>query len=117
MRKKQLFLCLLLILMFSIPAFAVELRGVVVDAKTGQSLAGANVFIKGTNFGAAADKDGRFFFNFDAAQNFTLVASFMGYKKFEREFAASADLSNLKIEMQVDVFQGEEVVVTGIASK
>ena len=117
MRKKQLFLCLLLILMLSYPAFAVEIKGVVVDAKTDQSLPGANVFVKGTNFGAAADKDGRFFFNYDAAQNFTLVASFIGYKKFEREFAPTADLSNLKIEMQVDVFQGEEVVVTGIASK
>lgn len=117
MRKKQLLLCLLLMVLLSYPAFAMEIRGVVVDFKTNQPLAGANVFIKGTNVGAAADKDGRFFFNFDAAQNFTLVASFMGYKKFEREFAPSADLSNLKIEMQVDVFQGEEVVITGVASK
>lgn len=117
MRKKQLFFCLLLILMLSYPALAVEIKGVVVDAKTGAPLPGANVFVKGTNLGAASNKDGVFVFNFDVAQNFILVASFMGYKKFEREFSPNIDLSNLKIEMEEDVFQGEEVVVTGIASK
>ncbi|HEX9971418.1 MAG TPA: hypothetical protein VGD14_05045 [bacterium] len=37
-----------LILVLSFPALAMEIKGTIVDAKTGQSLPGANVFVKGT---------------------------------------------------------------------
>ncbi len=117
MRKRYLVCNLFLILALSLPLLAADITGVVIDAKTGQPLPGANVFVKGTSFGAASDKEGKFFFKFEPAQNFVIVSSYMGYKKFEKTFSPTDDLSQLKIELQEDVFQGEEVVVTGIASK
>ncbi|MDZ7319771.1 MAG: carboxypeptidase-like regulatory domain-containing protein, partial [candidate division KSB1 bacterium] len=117
MRKRYLLCCLFLILVLSLPALAADISGVVVDARTGQPLPGANVFVKGTSFGAASDKEGKFVFKFEPSQSFVIVSSYMGYKKFEQTFSPSDDLNGLKIELHEDVFQGEEVVVTGIASK
>jgi len=96
----------------------VEIQGVVVDKSKGAPLPGANVIIKGTSVGAATDLDGKFAFGYSAKdQKFTILVSFMGYKSQERELLPTDDLSNLRFELAEDVFLGEAVVVTGIASK
>jgi len=118
--KKLIFLISLLFLIASsLPVFAtqVEIKGVVVDAKTGSPLPGANVFIKGTTIGAASDINGRFAFTYATNKEFILVVRFMGYKTQERRFKPTDNLSNLEFKMKEDVFRGETVVVTGIASK
>jgi TonB-dependent SusC/RagA subfamily outer membrane receptor len=119
MKKFKPIFILGLILALSLPVLAarLEVKGVVISAKTGEPLVGANVFIKDTNAGAATDLNGHFSFVYVTEKEFMLVTRFMGYKTFEKEYLPTDDLSNLKIEMKEDVFHGEEVVVTGIASK
>ena len=117
MRKLVFFFSVALILVVSLPAFAVDIKGVVVDSKTGTPLPGANVYIKGTAIGAATNLNGKFTFSFEPTQDFNLTVSFMGYKTEIKTLSPSDDLSNIRFELVEDVFRGEEIVVTGIASK
>ena len=50
----------LLLLFTTILAQAANIKGVVKDSSTGESLIGATVHIKGTTTGTATDLDGRF---------------------------------------------------------
>lgn len=100
-----------------LPQQVPQINGIVVDEKTSEPLAGANVFIKGATVGAAADRNGQFSFGYDGVNEFTLVASFVGYKQFEKIFSPSDNLSNLRIALTLDAFLSEEIVVTGIASR
>ncbi len=117
MRKLTLLAGLILILGLSLPLFAVDIKGVVVDKKTGTPLPGANVYIRGTSVGAASDLNGKFTFSFEPTRSFNLIVSYIGYKTEVRTLSPGDDLSNLRFELIEDVFKGEEIVVTGIASK
>ncbi|MDZ7357610.1 MAG: carboxypeptidase-like regulatory domain-containing protein, partial [candidate division KSB1 bacterium] len=117
MRKLTFLLCCLLIAALSLPTLAKEIKGVVVDKKTNAPLPGANVYIRGTTFGAATDINGRFSFSYEPTRSFNLTVSYIGYKTEVRTLSPSEDLTNLRFEMIEDVFRGEEIVVTGIASK
>lgn len=101
----------------NIYAQTVQIDGSVIDADTGSPLFGANVVVKGEMVGSATDANGKFSFKFEAAADFTIIVSYMGYKRVERLFSPGDDFSNLVFEMEEDIFMGETVVVTGIASK
>ena len=106
--KKLIFsFSFVLILVLSLPALAVDIKGVVIDKQTGDPLPGANVFIKGTTFGAATDLNGKFIFSFDPMETFYLTASFMGYKSEAKFLSSTDDFSNIRSELEVDVFRGE----------
>ena len=119
MKKTVALLVTVLMVVSSVALFAEqrEISGTVLDAKTGAPLINANVIVEGEMAGAATDVDGKFSFTFDVKETITLVVNYMGYKKQSLELTATARMVNLVIEMEPDVFQGEEVVVTGIASK
>ncbi|MBN2092227.1 carboxypeptidase-like regulatory domain-containing protein, partial [candidate division KSB1 bacterium] len=117
MKKLYFFFSLLFILILSLPGWAFQIKGKVTDIETGEPMAGANIFVKNTNSGTAASADGLFSFSYNANQKFTLIISFMGYKKIEMELSPTSDLSNLTIKMEPDLFRADEIVVTGIASK
>ena len=93
----------------------VQIRGTVIDEETGSPMAGANVVIKGTTIGAAADRDGNFSIDFDAEEDFTLVVSFIGHKRYEQVYKPEDNLLSLRIALATDPFLFEELVVTGIA--
>jgi len=119
MKKTVALLVTVLMVLSSIALFAEtrEISGTVVDAKTGAPLINANVIVKGAMAGAATNLEGKFSFNFDVKGNITLVVNYMGYKKSILNLTPTSKMIGLVIKMQPDVFQGEEVVVTGIASK
>ncbi len=121
--KKVLFFFLILavipIMVYAQGTFKV--RGKVTDSKTGEPLIGASVILKPLNVGAATDFNG--FYSFEvptsAAKNQSgeLTASYVNYKK--KIFAVQISGSDITHDFALDedVFQNEEVVVTGIASK
>ncbi len=119
MKKLMCFFSCLLILVLSMPVLAevVEVGGVVYDAATGEVLPGANIFVKGTMIGAASNLEGKFSFTYETDNDFDIVVGYMGYESQEMAVALGDDVSDLKIDLQEDVFRGEAVVVTGIASK
>lgn len=117
--KRSKILISILILCLSLPLMAakLEIGGVVNDAATGDVLPGANIVIKGTTIGAASDLDGRFAFTYETETSFQITVSYMGYKTSELTLEPGDNVSNLSIALEEDVFRGEAVVVTGIASR
>jgi len=84
MRKKLKRITLALLLMFlNIGLFAQGyVKGIVTDALTNETLAGASVYIKGTTTGATADAKGAFKFEAPVGPK-TIVVQFVGYIQAE----------------------------------
>lgn len=108
--SKFLLLCMVGMLL-SVQAFAqsITVKGTVLD-KTGLSVIGANVLVKGTTNGTITDLDGNF--TLQANQGDIIVVSFIGYKS--QEVPASSNL--MKIVLEDDNELLEEVVVIGYGS-
>ena len=70
-------------LFFSI-AFGISISGIVSDSTNGSPLIGANVILKGTSLGAATDTDGRFSIDNIPLGEYTLSASYLGFKSFQK---------------------------------
>lgn len=101
---------LLLCLTFSGYAYSqVTVSGNVTDSSSGEPLFGVSVTVKGSTIGTLTDFDGEY--SLEVPDGATLVFSFVGYSTVE---VNAADAGN--IQMQVDVTNLDEVVVTGLVS-
>ena len=89
------------------------ISGTVTDG-AGNPLIGANVLVDGTAIGAATDIDGLFSINYKPEGEYTLVVSYIGFKK---QSLTTSDTQDLNFILQQDVFARDEIVVTGIASE
>ncbi|MEL6821808.1 MAG: carboxypeptidase-like regulatory domain-containing protein [Calditrichota bacterium] len=65
-RSSALILCILLFGMAQVWAQSGKISGQVTDARTGQPLVGANVYVLGTQIGSATDVDGVYLINVPA---------------------------------------------------
>lgn len=99
-------LLLFLMLPITIMAQQIAVKGTVLDEETKQSLPGVSVLIKNTSKGTLTDIDGNFQIN--AKKGDVLVFSFTGMKT--KQLTVSE--TNLKIYLQNDVSQLDEVVVS-----
>jgi len=89
-----------------------ELRGRVTD-ESGQPLPGANILVKGTVLGAAADGDGHFVIKGIHTGNFLLVVSMIGYNKINYPVEVQAGVSKVvQITLREAPIQTGEVVIT-----
>ncbi len=119
-RALQTLFFLVLIPSFILGQGKFKVSGKVTDA-TGEPLIGANVMIRALNAGNTTDLDGNYSFEIpkDIAKNqrVELTASFINYKK--KSVNVVLDGNNIKQDflLEEDLFQNEEIVVTGIASK
>lgn len=75
-------------------------------------IAGANVYIKGTNRGTTTDFDGEF--SIEAAKGEIIVISYTGKKSEE---ISIEQLKNIEINLKDDLINGNEVVVTALGIK
>ncbi len=92
------------------------IKGVVKDAVTGEVLPGANVMLKGTNFGAATNIDGEFKIQNLPPGNFTVFAKFIGYEEQEQDVQLSlGEQREIEFNLNFVVVEGAEVVVTAQA--
>ncbi|MFQ5769706.1 MAG: carboxypeptidase-like regulatory domain-containing protein [bacterium] len=95
-----------------------SISGTIIDDRTGEPLPGTNVFIKGTSMGSASTVDGSYTIANVPPGSYTVIASFIGYHTTEKEVSVVVNETiNVNFTMAEDVFRGEEVVVTGIASR
>ena len=90
--------------------YADALTGKVTDSETGEPLAGAQVFVKGTFVGTTTDVNGSYSLDVDGAA--TVVVAYIGYKT--QELSTSGGAGNFT--MEADVLRQDEVVVTGLVS-
>ncbi|MDP4290185.1 MAG: SusC/RagA family TonB-linked outer membrane protein [Bacteroidota bacterium] len=89
------------------------ISGTVTDAKTGESLPGVSVLIKGTYKGTVTDQQGKFSFT-NSDHKVILVVSYMGYEKQE----ITVDSYNpITIRLAESVKTLEEVVVVGYGTR
>ncbi|MCK5147028.1 TonB-dependent receptor [bacterium] len=109
-------LCLLMLPVLIYAQNTVTISGGVLD-EAGVPLASANILVKGTSIGAASNLTGNFSFKFQATGSFTIQVRYIGYKTYEQTFRSSDKTTDLEIVLKNDVFMGEAVVVTGIATK
>lgn len=94
-----------------------KISGVIVDAKTGETLPGATALIEGTQKGAQADFDGKFSISNIPEGKVTVVVSYISYtsKKITDVIIKANDVTNINIQLDASGSQdlGEvEVVVT-----
>lgn len=90
--------------------------GTITDASTGETLVGVTIFDASTNTGASTDINGEYSLELPAGDH-TLRYSFVGYVTQELEVSGSnGEEVVLDVEMQSDVANLDELVVTGLAS-
>ncbi|MDZ7797323.1 MAG: carboxypeptidase-like regulatory domain-containing protein [Candidatus Marinimicrobia bacterium] len=79
---KKIIKILLLLCFFTVTAVAAIIRGVVTDAETDEPLAGVNVVLRGTYYGAATDVDGSYVITGMGPGTYDMVVSMIGYKQY-----------------------------------
>lgn len=85
--------------------------GFVKDARTGESLIGTNVFIKELLKGTSTNQYGFYSITIDEG-NYTLVASFLGYKEYSKAIKLDQDI-RVNIDLIDAAILAQEVVITG----
>lgn len=103
-----------LLLAGSQSAFAViygKVQGTVVDATTGNPVAGANVVLEGTRLGSTTDLDGVFFIlNIDPGE-YELKISYVGFREMIYRIRVNADrTTEVDVRLEPTVIEGEEVI-------
>ncbi|WP_266368911.1 vWA domain-containing protein [Tellurirhabdus rosea] len=119
---RQFFSMLCLIAVFLLPGQNVNaqpkarrtIMGTVTDHFSGQPIAGVTVALKNTNRGVATDEKGGFVLQNVPDSALTLVFSFLGYKT--EEVPVGRNQSVLKVQLQPEVHNLQEVIVTGYNS-
>ena len=89
----------------------ITISGTVVDASTGQALAGVNVVVRGTVVGVATNLRGEFTLRVNAEPPVTIVASIIGYTSREFEITEQ-NVSGLRIELREETILGADIVVS-----
>jgi TonB-dependent starch-binding outer membrane protein SusC len=90
-----------------------KIKGQIKDDK-GELLTGATVFIEGSTKGSAADADGYYLLDGVAPGDYTLKASFLGYKTGSATVTVfGGETSEINFTLETDYLELDGVVVTG----
>jgi len=110
---KRIFIFSLLFTLVSI-AFSQKkytISGYVKEAKSGESLVGATIFLKNTEIGAYSNEYG--FFSLTVAQGeYMVLVDFLGYKQKEISVNLKEN-TTVNFEMETEDVRGDEVEITG----
>jgi TonB-linked SusC/RagA family outer membrane protein len=92
------------------PLIQSKLEGIVIDEVTKEPVIGASVTIKGTTHGVVTDTEGKFHFQTGQKLPYTLIVSYLGYKKTE----VQATENSIVISLTEEQNALSEVVVTAL---
>ncbi len=108
---------IILLLTSNIQAASTSIEGYVKDSKTGEPLLGANIMLVGTSMGAATDAKGYFIIRNVLTGDFTIRATYIGYKKEEIGIKVKEG-EHLEINLNLTPIgvESKTVVVTAQAS-
>ncbi len=115
---KQTLLLLFVLISFGISAQ--EVSGILFDKRTGETLIGASVFVKGTTTGAQTDIDGKFKFKPEQTPPYTLVFSYIGYEPVELEIRSEEQAKKsivMRLNESENVLKDVEIVDSRITEK
>ena len=98
----------------SMPTWAQQIKGVVIDQKSKETLIGAVVTVDGTNVKAITNIDGNFQIDgMDKEKKYTLYINYVGYKTQKIDGVQAKDADQV-IALQPDEQQLKEVTVTAV---
>ncbi len=93
-----------------------KIMGQVSDSKSGEPLLAANVFLEGTNLGAATDLDGFYVIVNVPAGDYQVVVKYIGYQEKTLSVTVEEDqVARVNIELDFQIVDGEVVEVTAQA--
>jgi TonB-linked SusC/RagA family outer membrane protein len=95
------------------PLIQSKLDGTVINKITNQPVSGASVTIKGTTHGVVTDTEGKFYFQTGQKFPYTLIVSYIGYKKIE----VIVDENPVIINLEEDLQELNELVVVGYGAQ
>ncbi|WP_281323347.1 SusC/RagA family TonB-linked outer membrane protein [Flavobacterium aestivum] len=121
MKKKLYYLSWLSIFLVSFginaqntqPLIQSKLDGTVINKITNQPVSGASVNIKGTTHGVITDTEGKFYFQTGQKFPYTLIVTYIGYKKTE----VIVDGNPVIINLEEDLQELNELVVVGYGAQ
>ena len=107
----KLYLSIIVLCFFSIVAMAQNrtITGIVSDAKSGETLIGVSVLVKGTTTGTSTDTNGKFTITVPSNQA-VLQINYVGYTKQEVNVGSQ---SQINVKLAADDTELNEVVVIG----
>lgn len=112
-----LFLCLLISPVMLFAQGTASIKGTVTDSKTGETLIGATIRIKGTDKGIITDLNGTYLLENLDAGNYTLLVSYVGYSNKETLLAlAAGQKAIVDVALATDFIGLDQVVVTGVVN-
>lgn len=91
------------------------IHGVVRDSLTTEPLLGANVFLLGTAFGSASDREGTYRIQNVPAGPYSLRISYIGYRSRTINVNVGVDELVVDAHLLPDLIEGQEVVITAQA--
>lgn len=98
----------------SMPTWAQQIKGVVIDQKSKETLIGAVVTVDGTNVKSITNIDGNFQIDgLDKEKKYTLYINYVGYKTQKIDGVQAKDADQV-IALQPDEQQLKEVTVTAV---
>ena len=115
-KKSSLKISLLFItalLQYTVALAQTTVKGVITDAKTGETLPYVSIIIPGTTMGASADVDGKYTLTVPAGQT-KLRFTYVGYVSIDKPVSAGVS-QVINIKMEVDASMLKEVTVKGRA--
>lgn len=95
-----------------------SINGYITDSQSGETLIAANIALLETNRGTSSNTSGYYSITNIEPGTYTLIASFIGYQRFEREIALSeGENLRLNIELVPEELQLQELVVESTAER
>jgi len=88
---KYLVLSILTLLFITGSVFADTISGQVTARETGESIIGANIYLKGTSIGTVSDENGKFSITVEPG-NYTLVCDYVGYATLAKVIDVTGDI-------------------------
>lgn len=100
---------IVILFFFSLEIFSQQaiIRGAIFDSKTGETMPGVAIVVKGTNLGTTTDLDGKFSLSLQPG-NYNLEISFISYKTKVLE---NINLKPGQVHVLDDIFMQEESIV------
>ena len=108
--KKVIFILVFSLLSIQI-ALSYDIKGVMIDNQTGETLRDVNVLIDGTTIGTNTDENGKFQLKDVPVETFILSAGHIGYKIFKIKINPLWQ-NNIRIALEPVFLSGEDVIVT-----
>ncbi len=106
---------MLTLALISMKAQSQQLTGKIIDSRTKEPIIGAAIAIKGTSIGVTTDATGKFILKTSQKPPFTVIATFVGYKKKEIEIIEFENLNISLIESKGQRL--DEVIVVGYGTQ